>query len=286
MIPHRFEYLVPGSVDDAVSRLAEDPEGTQILGGGTWVVPDLNRGLITPRRVLDLRRAGLGGIELAGSTVRLGAMATYADVLASPVVSQHASLLGQMASEVTGGVQVTAQATLGGSAAAAKPHSDAPAALAALRAVAVVAGPTGERRLGADELFVAALHTAIAPDEILTGFEIPSCAGAHAGYFKLKRGGSSWPIATAAVVMAIDDAGACASVSLALGGVAAVPVPVALGEVLNGARLTPELIEAAGRRASTAVTEPWSDVLASGDYRARVAGPVMKRALRQVMPSG
>jgi carbon-monoxide dehydrogenase medium subunit len=286
VIPYRFQYLMPTSVEDAVGLLAEDPDGTRILGGGTWVVPDLNRGLIRPRRVVDLRRAGLQRIELAGSTVRLGAMASYSDVLSSPVVWKHAAVLARMAGEVTGGIQLTAQATLGGSAAAARPHSDAPAALVASRAVAVLTGSDGERRLGAHELFIGAMHTAIAPGEILTCFEIPSWAGARAGYIKLKRGGSSWPIATAALIMSVDDTGACASVSAALGGVAAVPVPVTLGSVLDGARVTPELIEVAGRHASAAVTEPWADVLASGTYRARVAGPVMKRALSQVMSSG
>lgn len=286
MIPSRFEYLMPGTVAESVSLLAEDPDGTRILGGGTWVVPDLNRGLIRPRRVLDLRRAGLRQIELAGAVVKLGAMASYADVLASPVVSGHAPLLARMAREVTGGIQVTAQATLGGSAAAGKPHSDAPAALVASRAVAVLTGPDGERRLAADELFIGATHTAIAPGEILTEFEIPSWAGARAGYFKLKRCGSSWPIATSAVIASVDGTGACASISAALGGVAAVPIPVALDSVLQGEPITPALIEAAGQRAGTAVTEPWSDVLATGSYRARVAGPVMKRALSQVMPGG
>jgi carbon-monoxide dehydrogenase medium subunit len=286
MIPARLEYLMPRSVEDAVSLLAEDPDATQILGGGTWVVPDLNRGLIRPRRVIDLRRAGLRGIELSGSTVKLGAMASYADVLASPLVSEHLPLLTQMSREVTGGIQITAQATLGGSAAAGKPHSDAPGALLALRAVAVLSGPHGERRLGVKQLFTGPMQTAIGPGEVLSGFEIPSWAGARAGYFKLKRGGSSWPIATAAVVLTLDDAGVCASASAALGGVGAVPIPVELGSILQGEPVTPALIDAAGRYAGAAVTEPWSDVLASGAYRARVAAPVMKRALSRVMPGG
>jgi carbon-monoxide dehydrogenase medium subunit len=286
VIPQHFDYLTPRSVEEAVRALADSPETTRILAGGTWVVPDLNRGLIRPRRVVDLRHAGLERIALDGSTVRLGAMTTYADVVASPVVREHAALLALMAAGVTGGIQLTAQATLGGSAAAARPHSDAPAALVALRAVAVLAGRGGERRLGAGELFTGAMQTAISPGELLTGFEIPVRPRARAGYFKLKRGGSSWPIATAAVVVDLDDSGACESVSAVLGGVAAVPVTVALDAVLRGARLTPELIGAAGERAGAAVTEPWSDVLASGAYRARVAGPVLKRALSQVMLDG
>jgi carbon-monoxide dehydrogenase medium subunit len=282
VIPHHVEYEMPRSVEEAVTRLAEDPEGTQILAGGTWVVPELNRGVARPRRVIDLRRAGLAEISLDGETVKLGAMATYAGVLASPVLAEHVPLLALMAAGVTGGVQLTGQATLGGSAAAARPHSDAPAALVASAAVAVLAGAGGERRLEASALFTGAMRTAIEPGELLTGFEIPTRAGARVGYYKLKRGGSSWPIATAAVVMS-DGAGGLSAV---LGGVAAVPLTIALDPILDGAPLTPELIEAAGERAGAAVREPWSDVLASGAYRARVAGPVLKRALSQVMRDG
>lgn len=286
MIPSRFHYFVPRSVEEAVSMLADDPDGARILGGGTWVVPDLNRGVIRPRRVIDLRRVGLRRIVLEGSTVKIGAMATYADLLGSPVVRENSPLLARMASGVTGGIQLTAQATVGGAAAAGRPQSDVPAALVALGAVAVLAGPHGERRLGARELFTGAMRTAIDPGEVLTEVQIRSCIGAHAGYFKLKRSGGSWPIATAAVVVRLDDAGACASVAAALGGVAAVPLTVDLGSILHGARLTPGQIEEAGTRAVSAVAEPWSDVLASGAYRAQVAGPVMKRALTQVMTDG
>ncbi|MGH3267151.1 MAG: FAD binding domain-containing protein, partial [Trebonia sp.] len=59
MIPHGFGYCAPGSVAEVIAALAEDPTGSTLLGGGTWVVPEMNRGVRSVRRVVDLRNAGL-----------------------------------------------------------------------------------------------------------------------------------------------------------------------------------------------------------------------------------
>jgi aerobic carbon-monoxide dehydrogenase medium subunit len=279
VIASQFDYLGPRNRADAVSLLSRDPEGTTILGGGTWVVPDMDRGLIHPRRVLDLGRSGLAEITLDGSAVQIGAMATYASILDSPVVREHAQLLHTMAAGITGGRQVTQQATLGGSAMAARPQSDAPATLVTLNADAILVGPRGERRVRSADLFTGAMQTATFPDELLAGFEFASTAGLNHGYFKLKRGGSSWPIATAAVSANVDASGACISISLSLGGVSATPVGVDLGTSLVGQLPTLELIDIAASLAARSVTEPWGDVLAPASYRAAVTRPVARRAL-------
>jgi aerobic carbon-monoxide dehydrogenase medium subunit len=285
MIAHSFEYLSPASLPGAIDVLAQDPGATRILGGGTWVIPDLNRGLITPRRVLDLGRVGLAEIGLDGCTLRLGAMTTYADVLRSELVRDHAALLCTMAAGVTGGRQVTQQATLGGSTIAARPQSDVPATLVALEAMAVLAGPRGERHVTVKDLLVGPMRTVITADEMLIRLEVQSTAGLRHGYFKLKRGGSSWPIATAAAVASLDASGVCRSICLTLGGVSNVPVTVDVAAVMVGHRPTAELVAAAADQSGASVTDPWGDVLAPASYRAAVAAPVARRALTQALLS-
>lgn len=278
MIPNAFAYVAPTSAPEAVEVLAGDPEGTLPLGGGTWVVPDMNRGTLRPRRVVDLRRAGLGGIARVGRAIRIGATCTYADVLASPLAREHLPLLARMAAGVTGGRQLTQQGTLGGSAVAARPQSDVPAAIVALGAEATVLGPAGERRLAAAALFAGAQRSALAPGELLTGFELPSAGGHGYGYVKLKRGGSSWPIATAAAIVELDEAGACRAATLVLGGVCATPTRVDLA-ALAGRPPTEDALDEAAHAAAGSVREPFGDVLAPASYRAAVAGPVARRAL-------
>jgi carbon-monoxide dehydrogenase medium subunit len=70
-------------------------------------------------------------------------------------------------------VRVRASGTLGGNLCFAEPHSDPANLLFALDAKARVQGRSGERVLGVDELIAGAYETSLAPDEILTGVEIP-----------------------------------------------------------------------------------------------------------------
>jgi len=256
MIPAHVAYEMPANADEAVALLAG--EDARALAGGTWVVPELGSGVSRPAVVVDLRRAGLGSITQADGTVRVGATATYADLLASELVRERLPLLHEMAGGITGGWAIRGQGTIGGSLAAARPQSDVPAVLVALGAIAHVSDTGGGRSVPASELLMGPMRTGLAPGELLTALEIPHQTGTH-GYVKLKRGASSWPIATAA---ALADGGRVTR--LVLGGVAGTPVEVDP----DGA---PE------------IGEPWDDELAPGAYRAAVAGPLAARAVRMAM---
>jgi carbon-monoxide dehydrogenase medium subunit len=231
------------------------------------VVPALGRGERTARRVVDLRRAGLGGIEAAGDTVRIGACATYTDLLASPVV---APLLRLMATGVTGGPQILGRGTVGGSVAAARPSSDVPAALAVLDAVAEIAGPAGTRRVPVTDLWTGAYTTALAPGEVLVACEVPVLqAGTGCGYIKLKHSTSSWPIVTAAATVTRD-----ARAALVIGGASPTPARIHLtADGLDNRALRTAVDEA--------LSEVWADELAPAAYRAAVAPVAAHRALTQ-----
>jgi aerobic carbon-monoxide dehydrogenase medium subunit len=126
MIPRRFAYAAPESAEEAVTLLAADPASAKILGGGTWAVPELNRGESRPALVVDLRRAGLAEIRAQGERIHVGAMCTYSDLLASDVVAERLPLLLRMAEGVTGGRQILSQGTIGGSLVAARPSPTPP----------------------------------------------------------------------------------------------------------------------------------------------------------------
>ena len=54
MIPARFEYHRPGSVDEAVSLLAEHGEDGRVLAGGHSLIPMMKLRLAEPAHVIDL----------------------------------------------------------------------------------------------------------------------------------------------------------------------------------------------------------------------------------------
>jgi carbon-monoxide dehydrogenase medium subunit len=280
MIPATFAYEMPQSAGEVIELMREDPPSARLLAGGTWVVPEMNRGESRPKLVVDLRRAGLGGIRADGDCIVVGATCSYAAILRSAIVARHVPLLALMASAVTGGQQIRNQGTLGGSVCAALPHSDAPAAVAALGARAVIAGSHGERRVGAIELFAGAGRTALEPGELLAALEFPARSGFGYGYYKLKCFEGSWPIATAGAAVQLDPSGRCSSVSLAMGAVAATPVPVDLTGLVAEGSAEETFLARAGQLAAETLEEPWSDVLAPGDYRAAVAPVVVRRALK------
>jgi carbon-monoxide dehydrogenase medium subunit len=62
--------------------------------------------------------------------------------------------------------------TFGGSMALADPASEMPACALALAADLVVRGPSGERRIAADEFFLGSYETALAPGDLLVRAEI------------------------------------------------------------------------------------------------------------------
>jgi carbon-monoxide dehydrogenase medium subunit len=280
VIPHGFTYLAPPDVAGCLTALAD---GGRVLAGGTWVLPEMSRSESRPDRLVDLRRAGLAGVTRLAGGLSIGAMTTYAGLLASTDVARRAPLLATMADGITGGWALRNQATVGGSAIAARPQSDVPAALVASGALARVAGPAGERLLPAQELFAGPMRASLAPGELLLGFDVPSSAGSGTGYVKLKRGASSWPIATAAALLRLDDGGRCAAATLVLGGVSALPVRVDVAAVLVGRVPDAGALGEAGELAEESVAEPWHDLLAPASYRAAVIAPVARRALARAV---
>jgi len=282
MISASFRYETPSSAAEAAGLLNA---GAQVMGGGTWVVPALNHGVRQPKVIIDLRRAGLGGIERDGDTVRVGATCTYADVLTSPLVATELPLLKTMALGVTGGRQILNQGTIGGSVAAARPSSDAPAVVVALGGRVVVLGPDGGRVVDADTFFVGPERTALGSNEIVVALEFSSARGLHVGYSKLKHGASSWPIVTAAAVLRDADAAGGPAVAVTLGGIAGAPLSVDLGDCLVDGQVEENRARTAIAEQVDLIEAPWSDVIASAEYRRAVAPVVGVRAVRMAAGS-
>jgi CO/xanthine dehydrogenase FAD-binding subunit len=264
-----LSYHRPSSLDEAAQILAAGDADAAVLGGGTMLTPMLVRRELRVRDVVDLRDLDLGGIDVTGDEARIGARATYADVLGSAELARAVPLLPRMAEGITGGAQIRNQGTLGGSACFANPSSDVPACLVALGARLRLHGSSGPRTVDATEFFVGAFETARRPDELLVdiAFAVPS---ATFGYAKLKISESSWPIATA--IAAREPGGGAAW--LTLGAVHRRPVRL---DVAAGAEEGLDVL------VRGALDDPWSDVLAPGEYRRDVAGAIARRAWAEMV---
>lgn len=107
-----FALLRPRTLPDA-ARLAAEP-GAQVLAGGTALIPNLRRGLGTPRRLVSLDGlTALQAIERTVAGLRIGAGVTLARLARARELPAACRALGEAAASVAGPAHRTA-ATLGG----------------------------------------------------------------------------------------------------------------------------------------------------------------------------
>jgi aerobic carbon-monoxide dehydrogenase medium subunit len=274
MISHRFEYVAPREMDEALDLLARSGDECAVLGGGTWLVPNMTFAVDCHGVVLDPKHLHLGSIVDLDDAVVIGARATYRDAIKSPVLSRHLPLLVSMASGITGGISIVGQGTIGGSACYANPSSDVPACLVALRARLRLSSVSGTREIEAVDFFTGSFATARRSDEMLTAIVVPKApAGARYGYNKLKFSTGSWPIVTAAAVIEGER------VRVVVGAASSVPV---LTEAVLPANPPPDVLKSvASTCGQVSADEELADEFAGPGYRRRVAPSIVLRALER-----
>ena len=278
MIPPRFDYARPESVDEAVHALSS-VDDVKILAGGQSFLPVLRLRLGAPELVVDLdRTAGVHGIREDGDTVVIGAMTTHYQVLTAPLVRRHCPLLAEATSTVADPA-VRHRGTLGGALAHADPAGDLGAVARACDATMVVAGPQGRRNVSAGEFFHGYLETAIQPGELLVATRWPKL-GPEWGYRyeKFNRVAQSWAIAAAAALVR-RDGGTIAEARIGLTNMGTTPLRATTAEeALAGCAASDEGVTPATDHAADNTTPP-ADLNGRPDYRAHLARVLTRRAV-------
>jgi CO/xanthine dehydrogenase FAD-binding subunit len=170
--------------------------------------------------------------------------------------------------------------TLGGNICNASPAGDTLPILVAAGATFVVGGPRGERRIPADEFFVAYRKTGLGADELLLRAELPVLvANERLLYRKVGTRRAQSISRTFLAVRATRGGDVLSGVRIGTGCVAPIPFRCRAAEkAVEGRALTPAVL-AEVRKALEAEIKPISDLRASADYRLRVTGNVLERLL-------
>ncbi len=279
MIPGSFEYHCPKSLREAVALLADLGEEARPLGGGHSLIPMMKLRLATPQHLVDLAGiSDLKGIRAEGGDIVIGAMTTQHDIVGSDLLAAQVPILRETALLVAD-PQVRYVGTLGGNVANGDPGNDMPAVMLCLDATYHAAGKAGERRIPARQFYQGAYVTALEPGEILTAVRIPVPPSGHgAAYEKLKRKVGDYATAAAAVVLTMR-AGNVATCSIGLTNVADTPLwAEEAANILVGSSLDPATIKRAVA-AAEAITSPASDTRGPVEYRTKMAGVMLARAL-------
>jgi aerobic carbon-monoxide dehydrogenase medium subunit len=276
MIPAKFDYAAPETLQEAITILAGGGEDAKLLAGGHSLIPLMKLRLAAPSLLIDIRKVpGLAGIQRENGTVRIGALTRHSEL-------EHAAELGVIA-QVAGTIadpQVRNRGTIGGSLAHGDPASDLLAVMLICEATVTLQGPGGQRTLAAGELFKDYLETAIAPDEVLTEIRFPVLDGWGHDYQKFNRRSEDWAMVAVSVVVK-KSGDTCKDVRVGLTNMSSVPLrATAVEEALRGQPLSAENIAKAAEQAAEG-TDPPGDLNASPEYKRHLARVLTRRALQE-----
>ena len=279
MIPAKFDYVRPGSLDEAVRALAEGGDDAKVIAGGQSLLPLLRLRLAYPELLVDIGGLDeLRGVSDTGDSLLIGARTTHYQLVHDPLIAEHCGLLAQAAATVADPA-VRHRGTLGGSLAHADPAGDLPAVALALDATLVARGPGGDRDIAAGDFFVDYLTSALQAGEILTGIRVPKLgSGWGYCYEKFHRTAQAWAIVGVAA-LARRSNGQVAQARIGLTNMGSVPVRATAAEqAAAGADASRDALRAAAASAGDD-TEPPSDLSGAPDYRRHLARVLTGRAL-------
>ena len=282
MYPASFEYLAPSGVNEAIALLQQYGEDAKLLAGGQSLVPMMKLRLARPRYLIDLNRIpNLNAIREQRGHIYVGAMTRHVEIEDSSLIREKLPMLCEAARQIAD-TQVRNRGTLGGSLAEADPSGDwGPVALA-LKAEMKCVGPKGERRIAAADFFTFAYTSALESQEILTEVIFPVPGAESAGvYLKLEPVAGAFAVVSAAVQVGLDENGICQTIGIGVTGRGSVPEQaVAIENLLKGKKITPELIDQAGRLIQEGA-EPIEDMRGSAHYKKEALSAILRRALNE-----
>lgn len=223
-----FRYHRPSTVEEAVELMGVHGDDAMPVSGGTDLMPNMKHRLFTPEHVVSLTGIeAMRGVASDGTTLRIGALETLADVSVNPLVLEHfPSLAG--AAGLVAGPQLRNMGTIGGNVCldtrctyynqskfwrdalgyclkkdgtvchvtkvgkkcVAAHSADTPPVLITLGAELVFEGVTGPWKTPVEDFFLAdgIWNTRRTPDQILTEIRIPiPSKNARTAYRKLRQ---------------------------------------------------------------------------------------------------
>jgi 4-hydroxybenzoyl-CoA reductase subunit beta len=317
----RFRYRAPRSIDDAAAWLAESPETSMLLAGGTDVLPNMKRRQQTPTTLIGLRAVKELGEIRGDDGLAIGAGVTLANVVADRRIREAYWGLWQAAAQIAT-PHLRNMGTVGGNlcldtrctyydqnyewrkaidfcmkrdgrtcwVATSSPKclavssTDTAPILQALGASVTLTSAVGSRAVGISDLYAndGISYLTKRPDEILASIALPPADGCRSSYWKLRRRGSfDFPVAAAAVAIKLDGRHVV-DVRIVLGAVASRPLDAdRASTLLRGEDLTDDAIASAAATASE-VAKPMDNTDFELVWRKKMVRSLVSDALHEV----
>ena len=277
----------PRTLKAALAMLASEPT-LMPIAGCTDVMVGLHFGTSDQRQFIDLwpldelrgitmdkpstfARSATADKKGLSPLLRIGALTTYTEIIASPIIRKRVPMLVAAAREI-GGAQIQNRGTLGGNIANGSPAGDTLPVLAAADARIVLRSTGGERSVPFNEFYTGYRTSVRHPDELITAVEIPAIEGRQWWRKVGTRRAQAISKITMAGVRGPAKAGRhIGNVRMAFGSV---------GPTVVLAQETARLLAAGGSLAAAQVLlreeiAPIDDVRSTGEYRSHVAANLL-----------
>jgi carbon-monoxide dehydrogenase medium subunit len=279
----RFRLEEPQSVAEVSDLLGRFGDSAKVYAGGTELLLAMKEGLVRYERLINVKELkGLSEVATDNGTVRIGALCTHRQLETSPLLQQELPSVVQLEKNVAN-VRVREAGTIGGNLCFAEPHADPGTLLMALGAKMVAEKSSAKREIAAEDFFVDAYETSLAPDELLTQIRIPMLrASSRSAY--LKFGYLERPSVGVALALTVND-GAVNDARIAVGCAGPAPRRVAEAEALLNGKSTEEATRnllSAGAIAGRAA-QAISDLHGSQEYKEHIVGVLLKRAFQSLV---
>jgi carbon-monoxide dehydrogenase medium subunit len=278
--PAPCEYSRATSVDDAIGQLQALNGNARILAGGHSLIPMMKLRLANPGHLIDINplEPELSYIRKEGDEIRIGAMTRHRDLLESDLLEQTFPHIFAEAEAVLADPVVRNRGTIGGSLCQADPAEDLSGVVVALKGIAVLRGPDGERLVEMDEFHVGPYMTAVGDTEMMTEVRFPIRRGHGSAHEKVERRAGDFAIVAASAALIIEG-GVIKEAGVACSAVGPTTIHVERAEkALVGQAPSESLFAEAGKMAA-ADCSPSSDGRGPADYKRHVAGVLTTRAL-------
>lgn len=275
-------YLLPNTVDEALSLLSQASGGARLIAGGTDLLLDIRQRrhpfvdtLVDVTRIPELRM-----IQSDSSGIYLGSAVTHREIIECSLLQENAACLVQACSLI-GGPQVRNVATLGGNVAHALPAGDGTIALLALDAEAEIASSEDRRWQKVEDLFLGPGEVVFdRSKEILIRFRLPFLGeGEKTAFHRIMRPqGVAIAILNMALCVRATGEGLIEDMRLALGPAGPRPLRARKAEdVLRGSFVSQEMFSLAIDALHKEVSFRTSPHRATKEYREHILAHVLAK---------
>jgi CO/xanthine dehydrogenase FAD-binding subunit len=266
------------TLKDALDALGS---GARPVAGGTDLVVGARQGKAPlPEAIVAIDRIDtLGGIRDVDGGLRLGALVTHDEIVASDVIRERFTALAD-ASAIVGSHATRAHGTIGGNVMNASPAMDTGGPLLCFDASASLRSASGERAVSLDELWTGPGTTVADPRELLVGIDVPPPAPVTGSAYVRLEYRRQMEIAVVGVTAVVSlDTGSVTDARVAITALAPTIRRVPEAEAALTSSDGGDESIAAAARAVAAGASPITDVRGSAEYRSAMAEVIGRRAI-------